>query len=203
MDNVELVKQKISTAAQKAGKTFDDITVVCATKTRDIETVKKIKDWGFHIAGENRVQELTEKYQPIEGISWQIVGQLQTNKVIDRQCKKTGKVMPVLVEVNISEIEGRGGVMYDEAVDFVNLVAEKYKNVKVEGFMTVLPICDSDEERSVFCKKMKTLFDKAQKLCQTCDIKFLSMGMSDDYEVAVENGANMIRLGRCLFGERH
>ena len=103
--------------------------MVCATKTRDIETVKKIKDWGFHIAGENRVQELTEKYQPIEGISWQIVGQLQTNNVkyiadkvdmiqsldreslaaeIDRQCKKTGKVMPVLVEVNISEIEGRG-----------------------------------------------------------------------------------------------
>lgn len=224
MDNVELVKQKISTAAQKAGKAFDDITVVCATKTRDIETVKKIKDWGFHIAGENRVQELTEKYQPIEGISWQIVGQLQTNKVkyiadkvdmiqsldreslaaeIDRQCKKIGKVMPVLVEVNISEIEGRGGVMYDEAVDFANLVAEKYKNMKVEGFMTVLPICDSDEERSVFCKKMKTLFDKAKKLCQTCDIKFLSMGMSDDYEVAVENGANMIRLGRCLFGERH
>ena len=78
---IEQIKQKISTAAQKAGKTFDDIAVVCATKTRDIDTIKKIKDWGFCFAGENRVQELLSKYEKIDGISWQIVGQLQSNKV--------------------------------------------------------------------------------------------------------------------------
>ena len=214
------IKNKISTAAQKAGKTFEDITVVCATKTRDIDTIKKIKDWGFCFAGENRVQELLSKYQPIDGISWQIVGQLQSNKVkyiadkvdmiqsldrqslakeIDRQCGLIGKRMDCLVEVNISGIEGRGGVEPQDTIDFVNQMAQ-YKNVNIKGLMTVLPICDDVED---FCKKMKDLFDKAKQNCPHADMQFLSMGMSDDFEVAIQHGANMIRLGRILFGERN
>ena len=214
------IKNKISTAAQKAGKTFEDITVVCATKTRDIDTIKKIKDWGFCFAGENRVQELLSKYQPIDGISWQIVGQLQSNKVkyiadkvdmiqsldrqslakeIDRQCGLIGKRIDCLVEVNISGIEGRGGVEPQDTIDFVNQMAQ-YKNVNIKGLMTVLPICDDVED---FCKKMKDIFDKAKQNCQHADMQFLSMGMSDDFEVAIQHGANMIRLGRILFGERN
>lgn len=214
------IKNKISTAAQKAGKTFEDITVVCATKTRDIDTIKKIKEWGFCFAGENRVQELLSKYEKIDGISWQIVGQLQSNKVkyiadkvdmiqsldrqslakeIDRQCGAIGKRMDCLVEVNISGIEGRGGVEPCNVIDFVNQMAQ-YKNIKIKGLMTVLPICDDVAD---FCKKMKDLFDKAKQNCPHADMQFLSMGMSDDFEVAIQHGANMIRLGRILFGERN
>ena len=219
---IEQIKQKISTAAQKAGKTFDDIAVVCATKTRDIDTIKKIKDWGFCFAGENRVQELLSKYEKIDGISWQIVGQLQSNKVkyiadkvdmiqsldrqslakeIDRQCESIGKVMDCLVEVNISGIEGRGGVQPQQVISFVNEMSQ-YKNIKIKGLMTVLPICDSDDV-VVYCKQMKDLFEQAKTECKNADMQFLSMGMSDDFEVAIQNGANMIRLGRILFGERN
>ena len=219
---IEQIKQKISTAAKKAGKSFDDITVVCATKTRDIDTIKAIKDWGFCYAGENRVQELLSKYQPIDGISWQIVGQLQSNKVkyiadkvdmiqsldrqslakeIDRQCQPLGKVMDCLVEINVSGIEGRGGVEPQQVINFVNEMAE-YKNIKIKGLMTVLPICDGDEVVA-FCKQMQNLFEQAKAECKNADMQYLSMGMSDDFEVAIENGANMIRLGRILFGERN
>lgn len=219
---IEQIKQKISTAAQKAGKTFDDITVVCATKTRDINTIKSIKDWGFCYAGENRVQELLSKYEKIDGISWQIVGQLQSNKVkyiadkvdmiqsldrqslakeIDRQCSAIGKVMDCLVEVNISGIEGRGGVEPQQVLAFIDEMAQ-YKNLKIKGLMTVLPICDSDEVVQ-YCKQMQSLFDKAKAECKNADMQYLSMGMSDDFEVAIEHGANMIRLGRILFGERN
>ena len=218
----EQIKNKIATAAQKAGKSYDDITVVCATKTRDLETIKKIKDWGFCFAGENRVQELLSKYQQINGISWQIVGQLQSNKVkyiadkvdmiqsldrqslakeIDRQCANIGKVMDCLVEVNISGIEGRGGVEPCNVISFINEMAQ-YKNIKIKGLMTVLPICDKNEV-VVYCKQMKDLFEMAKTQCKNADMQFLSMGMSDDFEVAIENGANMIRLGRILFGERN
>jgi len=219
---INQIKDKISASAQKAGMSYDDVTVVCATKTRDIDTIKKIKDWGFCIAGENRVQELLSKYQPIEGLSWQIVGQLQSNKVkyiidkvdmiqsldrdslakeIDRQCQLNQKTMDCLVEVNVSGIEGRGGVSCVEAIDFINDMS-KYKNIKIKGLMTVLPICDGSQT-ACYCQQMKKLFDEAKEKCPYAQMKYLSMGMSDDFEVAIENGANMIRLGRVIFGERN
>lgn len=223
MQNTREIKDRIAAAAAKCGKSYDDITVVCATKTRDIDTVAGIAEQGFHIAGENRVQELLSKYRPLDGVSWHIVGQLQSNKVkyiadkvdmiqsldrdslaaeIDRQCGAIGKVMDCLAEVNISGIEGRGGVEPSETVNFVNSLA-KYKNIRIKGLMTVLPICGDRAELDGFCKKMKALFDEVKDSCPDADMTYLSMGMSDDFECAVENGANMIRLGRALFGERN
>lgn len=223
MQNANLIKQKITLAAEKSGRKFEDITVVCATKTRDINTIMQIKDYGFKIAGENRVQEFLSKYQPLDGISWQIVGQLQSNKVkyiadkvdmiqsldrlslaneIDRQCKTICKIMDCLVEVNVSGIDGRGGVPPDGAIDFINSLSV-LKNIKVKGLMTVLPICEDKKELTLYCQKMKKLFDEAKEKCNCADMRFLSMGMSDDFECAIENGANMIRLGRILFGERN
>ncbi len=223
MQNAEIVKRKIAAAAEKSGRKFDNITVVCATKTRDIGTVADIKNYGFSIAVENRVQEFLSKYKPIDGISWQIVGQLQSNKVkyiadkvdmiqsldrlsladeIDRQCKAIGKVMDCLAEVNISGIDGRGGVKPSDAIEFINSLSG-HKNLKIKGLMTVLPICQDYKELAAYCKKMKKLFDDAKEKCNCADMVYLSMGMSDDFECAIENGANMIRLGRILFGERN
>lgn len=221
MINVNTVKQKIAEAAAKSGRSYDDITVVCATKTRDINTIAEITKYGFHIAGENRVQELMEKYRPLEGVSWHIVGQLQSNKVkfiidkvdmiqsldrlslaaeLQKQCVAHSRDMDCLVEVNISGIEGRGGVNPNDTVAFIKSLAD-FPSVKVRGLMTVLPICDSKDTLKVYCQKMKDLFDEAKANCG--GITVLSMGMSDDYECAIENGATMVRLGRVLFGERN
>lgn len=222
MQNVEEVKRRIAAAAQKSGRTIDDITVVCATKTRSIEEIASITEHGFSIAGENRVQELLSKYAPLEGVSWHIVGQLQSNKVkyivdkvdmiqsldrlslaqeIDRQCKKVGRTMDCLVEVNISGVEGRGGVHPDETESFLRQLAA-FDSVKVKGLMTVLPICGADEAMP-YCRKMSRLFEDMKEKCDVADMRYLSMGMSDDFECAIENGANMVRLGRILFGERN
>ena len=110
--------------------------------------------------------------------------------------------MDCLAEVNISGIDGRGGVKPSDAIEFINSLSV-YKNLKIKGLMTVLPICQDDKELAAYCKKMKKLFDDAKEKCNCADMVYLSMGMSDDFECAIENGANMIRLGRILFGERN
>ncbi len=220
MTNVETVKKKIAAAAEKSGRHSSDITVVCATKMRDIDTIASITKYGFHIAGENKVQELLLKYRPLEGVSWHIVGQLQSNKVkyiidkvdmvqsldrcslaaeLQKQCAMHNRKMDCLVEVNISGIEGRGGVEPQETAAFIRSL-EELDRISIKGLMTVLPICQSRDKLSAYCEKMKDLFDDIKS--RFGGISTLSMGMSDDYECAIENGATMIRLGRALFGER-
>ena len=222
MKEIEKIKEKISASAKKVDKKFEDITVVCATKMQSISTVKSILEHGFSVVGENRVQELLSKYEPIKGVEWHFIGQLQSNKVkqivkmvslihsvdrlnlaqiIDQECKKISKIMPVLVEVNISEISGRGGVRTENIFSIIDEIS-KLKNVKVLGLMTILPISNDKKLLTDCCIKMKELFFEAKQKCKNAEMKFLSMGMSDDYEIAIENGANMIRLGRALFGER-
>ena len=224
MKNVEQIKEKIAKSAEKSGRKYNDITVVCATKTRDIDTVEGILRHGFCAAGENRVQELLSKFRAVEGLEWQFIGQLQTNKVkfivdkvsliqsadrlslvreIDKECAKIGKVMPVLAEADFARTEGRGGVAADGAlIDFVNEISA-FKNVKVCGLMTILPVKEDRQLLANYCKEMNALFERAKAECPEAEMRYLSMGMSDDFEVAIENGANMIRLGRILFGGRN
>ena len=221
MVNVETVKNKIAAAAEKSGRRYDDITVVCATKTTAIHTIARITQYGFHIGGENKVQELLSKYRPLEGVSWHIIGQLQSNKVkyiidkvdmvqsldrlslaaeLQKQCAARGRSIDCLVEVNISGIEGRGGVEPRGTAEFIKSL-EEFDRISVKGLMTVLPVCQSKESLVPYCVKMKDLFDDIRS--RFGGISVLSMGMSDDYECAIENGATMVRLGRALFGERN
>lgn len=192
---------------------------MAATKCRSIELVRECPAHGIFAAGENRVQELLSKYQPVEGLEWQFIGQLQTNKVkyildkvsliqsldrvsladkLEEECAKRGLTMPVLVEVKHGEELTRDGVSPDGLMAFAEYVRGK-KHLTLNGLMTVMPL--GSEKSAFLYKKTYKLFEKLRENFGS-DIKWLSMGMSVDYLTAIENGSNMIRPGRALFGER-
>ena len=199
-------------------KVVADVVLVGATKTRSIEIVENAVRAGLTVAGENRVQELLSKYKVIEGLSWHFIGALQTNKVkyivdkvdmihsldrielateINKRCKKIGKIMPVLVEVNIGGELSKTGVKPEDLFEFVEQI-KSFPNIRIEGLMSVLPKFADDGLYS----RMAVLFDELKQKFPELPIRWLSMGMSNDFEKALNHGANMIRLGSMLFGER-
>ena len=200
------------------------VEIVPATKTRDASTINSLISADIYIAGENRVQELLSKYNEVDTrIKWHFIGRLQTNKVkyiidkvdlihsvdrielvkeIDRQASKIGKVQDILVQINSGMEESKGGISFDEAYDFVNLIASDYPNVRVCGLMGVMPIEDEEVLAGYYSKLYDTYACIKNANIQNTNIKWLPAGMSDDYKIALKYGANMIRPGRILFGDR-
>ena len=197
-------------------KIGQQVTIVCATKTRSCEIINSLPSYSLNIAGENRVQELLEKYDKIyKNIEIRIIGQLQTNKVkyiidkvamiesvdrvsladeIDKQAKKHGLKMKVLVEVNAGEEENKGGVLLADLKNILSYVKNK-ENLELCGIMSVFPI---GAEESLY-EKVKQAYDEYK---QEYNLSILSMGMSNDYITAVKHGATEVRLGSALFGAR-
>jgi len=199
------------------------VAIVAATKGRTIGEIEEAVKAGIEIAGENYVQEAVSKYKKIEGLKWHIIGHLQRNKAkdaikmsdciqsvdslrlakeIDQQCAKISKIMPVFIEVNIGNEESKSGANPDEILDLTHQVAE-LPNLRIEGMMTMEPFFENPEEARPYLNRMKQLFDevKSHNIPNT-DIKILSMGMSNSYQVAIEEGSNMVRIGTKLFGPR-
>lgn len=221
IENYKNAMSRLETALEESGKGMKDVLVIGASKTMPLERILFVRDnTDVKIFGENRVQELLEKYTP--DVRWHFIGQLQTNKVkyiidkvelihsvdrlsllqeIDRQAKKHGKVQDILIEVNIGGEEKKGGVAPAEVIDFAKEV-DKYPSVRLKGLMSVLPNVEK-EALNAFYLQLSKLYDtlKQTKL-DNADIRYLSAGMSNDYDVAVKYGANIVRLGRALFGER-
>ncbi|MEA2081302.1 MAG: YggS family pyridoxal phosphate-dependent enzyme [Elusimicrobiota bacterium] len=200
------------------------VTLVAAAKTRSAPEISEAAAAGVRIMGENYVQDLLRVYDSVkEPVLWHFIGHLQRNKVrqivdkidmietldsvrlakeIDKRCSAIGKVMPVLVEVNIAEEDAKTGVSFDEAFDFVKTL-RVYKNIRVEGFMTMGPRTASGEKMRPYFKRMKQLFEKIKKQkLEGVDMKYLSMGMTSSYIAAAEEGANLVRIGTKIFGER-
>lgn len=199
------------------------VAVVAATKQRTIEEIEEAVRAGIEIVGENYVQEAISKYKKIKGLKWHIIGHLQRNKVkdaikifdciqsvdsvrlakeIDQQCAKLSKIMPIFIEVNIGGEENKYGTNPDEVPDLIYQIAE-LPNLRVEGMMTMEPYFENPEDARPYLRRMKQLFDEV-KSCNipNTDIKILSMGMSNSYQVAIEEGSNMVRIGTRLFGPR-
>lgn len=221
IENYKNAMSRLETALEESGRSMKDVLVIGASKTMPLERILFVRDnTDVKIFGENRVQELLEKYTP--DVRWHFIGQLQTNKVkyiidkvelihsvdrlsllqeIDRQAKKHGKVQDILIEVNIGGEEKKGGVAPAEVIDFAKEV-DKYSSVRLKGLMSVLPNVEK-EALNAFYLQLSKLYDtlKQTKL-DNADIRYLSAGMSNDYDVAVKYGANIVRLGRALFGER-
>lgn len=221
IENYKNAMSRLETALEESGRSIKDVLVIGASKTMPLERILFVRDnTDVKIFGENRVQELLEKYTP--DVRWHFIGQLQTNKVkyivdkvelihsvdrlsllqeIDRQAKKHGKVQDILIEVNIGGEEKKGGVAPAEVIDFAKEV-DKYPSVRLKGLMSVLPNVEK-EALNAFYLQLSKLYDtlKQTKL-NNADIRYLSAGMSNDYDVAVKYGANIVRLGRALFGER-
>ena len=190
------------------------VELVLATKTQPKEILNEVhKKYPNLVFGENRVQELLEKYDP--SFTWHLIGQLQSNKVkyiidkvdlihsldrksllkeIDSRAREINKVQKCLIEINLTSDTSRGGIQEKDLDQFIK-ECESYPNVKIEGLMTVMPIGLTEEEIS---KKMKNLHE----IFMSNKFKILSMGMSEDFKIALESGSNMVRLGRAIFGER-
>ncbi len=224
--NYKLINERIAEAALKSGRKREDITFLAATKTVDADTINHAISLGLDHIGENKVQELLAKYDDydLSKCSLQFIGHLQSNKVrqivdkvdliqsvdsvklaneISKQSLKINKTMDVLVEVNIGREENKSGVMPEMLEDLLYQIAEM-DGISVKGLMAIPPICDTSQKISKFFHNMNNLFiDISQKKIDNISMTILSMGMSADYYEAILEGANMIRVGSSLFGERN
>lgn len=223
-DNIKAVNERIAKAAAKSGRTRDDILLVAATKMQSVEKLLEARDCGLKVFGENKVQELVEKYPHISGVSWHFIGHLQKNKVkyiidkvdmihsvdsldlaqeINKRASKIGKVMPVLIQINIGREQSKSGIMEEQLDELCGELC-KLENIKVQGLMAIPPAEKVTGEARGYFKQMKNLFNKVSAgNYKGFDIKYLSMGMTGDFEEAIEEGANIIRVGTGIFGKRN
>jgi pyridoxal phosphate enzyme (YggS family) len=199
-----------------------EVNLVAATKGRSAEEIKEAISSGITAVGENYVQEAQEKFKIIgNSVKWHLLGHLQKNKVklavsifdmietldsldlakaLDRECKKNNKILPVLIEVNSAGELQKSGVLPEAVYDFAREVL-KLDNLKLMGLMTMGPLVDEPEAIRPFFKKTKEIFDKIRRIYpENTDLKYLSMGMSGSYKVAIEEGANIVRIGTAIFG---
>lgn len=225
-ENVKLVKENIAAAAMRCGRDPKEIRLVAATKMNDASRVREAIAAGVDICGENRVQELTEKLAQgaYDGCPLHFIGHLQKNKVknivgkvelihsvdsvslaqeINRRAAALGLTQDILLEVNIGAEENKSGFAPEELANALDEIAQ-FSSVRVLGLMAIPPICEISENNRVYFKRMKQLFiDIGQKKYDNVTMLHLSMGMSADYEVAVEEGANLVRVGTGIFGARN
>lgn len=221
-ENIEKVRQNIKTACERSGRNYEDVTILGVTKTVGVDDIMCAVNEGICDLGENRVQEFMEKYGKIPNVKWHIIGHLQTNKVkyiigktklihsvdtlklaeeIERLSKKQNVATDILLEVNISGEKSKSGMSEDEILPMLEKI-EEFSSVKVRGFMTMAPkFASEDEIRQIFRKLYKIFVDISRKKYNNISMDYLSMGMSSDYTVAVEEGANIVRIGSKIFKE--
>jgi pyridoxal phosphate enzyme (YggS family) len=223
-DNVRKIKQKIREVCLKTGRNPEDVTIVAVTKTVPVERIIEVVKAGIYDIGENKVQELLEKRKSIDNVRWHFVGHLQTNKVkyivdfvhlihsvdsfklaleIDKRASRINRVVDVLIEVNTSGELTKYGVKPEEALNLVRQISENCEYVRVKGLMTVAAYLPNPEDVRPMFRTLRELRDEISKFnLRNVEMRHLSMGMSNDYEVAVEEGATIVRIGTAIFGPR-
>lgn len=224
-ENLDIIKNNVLNACAKVGR-VNDVILLGASKMNDSERINYAISQGLAYIGENKVQELLEKYDSLDkdNVTIHFIGHLQSNKVkyiidkvdmiqsldslslakeIDKQAKKHGIVMKVLVEINAGMEASKSGIPIEETEEFIRQVSE-FENIRVMGLMAIPPIMtDEDAQRKIFQKIYKNYVDISTKNIHNVSMMYLSLGMSDDYVLAVEEGANLIRVGSALFGHRN
>ena len=222
-ENLTNVQNRIAEAEKKAGR-VGKTTLIAVSKTKPVGMIREAYDAGIRDFGENRVQEIVEKYPVLPNdIRWHLIGHLQTNKVkyiidkvamihsvdslrlaeeISRQAVKHNVTMDILIEVNVAGEESKFGVSVNDAPGLCVQIS-RLDNIRVRGLMTVAPIVEDEEQnRAVFCALRQLLVDIQAKNIDNVNMDCLSMGMSGDYYVAVEEGATFVRVGTSIFGNR-
>lgn len=222
--NILAIQDKIKKACEKSGRNVDEVFLLPVSKTIDVKFIEEVKNLGFESFGENKVQEILSKYEYFNGdIKFHMIGALQTNKVkyiidkvelihsldrisllekLDSEAKKRNIVVDCLIEVNIGKEVNKAGIFEEDLFDFLELVSKK-ENIRVKGLMAIVPFEEKKEDTRKYFKKMKYLFDKISTFgYHNVDMKILSMGMSGDFEIAIEEGSTLVRVGSAIFGER-
>ena len=224
-DNIASIKQNIKEIEEKCHRE-DEVNLMAVTKTVDVDKVLEAIDAGITDIGENKPQELSRKYEIIgDKVRYHLIGTLQTNKVkyiidkaymihsldrislceeIQKRAEKIDKVIKCLVQVNISKEESKHGLEEEQVVDFIKQVSKDYKNIHIQGLMTMAPFVDDEKEiRKVFSKLKKLSVEISNLNLPNVEMDTLSMGISHDYKIAIEEGATIIRVGTSIFGQRN
>lgn len=222
--NINLVKNKIS-EAKKNSVYNQEVNLIAVTKTVESDIMNEALNYGIENIGENKVQEIQRKYDQInKAVKWHLIGTLQTNKVkyiadkvymihsvdrmdlakeIDKQAKKYDRVIECLIQVKLSEEDTKHGVEPDEVLELIKQISKEFKNIKVCGLMGMAPYKENNEETRKYFKELKRIFDQIRSLeIENVTMRDLSMGMSNDFEIAIEEGATLVRVGTSIFGER-
>lgn len=223
-ENLITVEEKIRKACERSGRNRDEVTLIAVSKTKPVEMIREAMDSHIVTFGENKVQELLEKQvQILEPLDWHLIGHLQRNKVrqivgrvkrihsvdslrlakqIQADFEKRGELAHILIEVNMAKEESKFGLMPEETEDVIREIAG-FPNIKIHGLMTIAPFVENSEENRIHFRNLhKLLVDINHKNIDNVNMDELSMGMTGDYEVAIEEGATYVRVGTGIFGDR-
>lgn len=223
-ENLIEIQENIKKACERAGRLEEEVTLIAVSKTKPLSMIEEAYDAGMREFGENKPQEMRDKAKQLEApVHWHMIGSLQTNKIkyvvgtacmihsvdslglaaaIEKEAAKKELVVDVLLEVNVAEEESKHGFSVEEVFPAVQEMA-KFPHLRIRGLMTVAPYTEYAEENRIYFRKMKELLvDINAKNIDNVFMDSLSMGMSSDYEVAIEEGATMVRIGTGIFGER-
>lgn len=223
-ENIGYVNSLKNEAALRSGRKGEDVLLVAVTKLHDVDEINEAIDCGITDIGENKVQEIMNKYDRVKPVRWHLIGHLQTNKVkyiidkvsmihsvdslklaeeIDKRAAQHNLTMDILIQVNSAMEESKFGITTDETGQLIKDILAYCPNVRIRGLMCIAPYEDNPEDAKVYFDQVKALYDEYALLDHpNLDFKYLSMGMSNDFEVAIEAGSNLIRVGTMIFGAR-
>ena len=222
--NLKKINDQIKTAAESCGRSAYDFLLVAESTTRTPEEINTAIDAGVTDIGENKVQEIMDKYDDIKPVRWHMIGHLQTNKVkyiidkvsmihsvdsyklaaeINRRAAGKGITMDILIQVNSAQEDSKFGITTDETEGLIKEILDNCENVRIRGLMCIAPYADDPEDIKIYFDQVKEQYDRFGRIEHPrLDFKYLSMGMSHDFQVAIEAGSNLVRVGSAIFGER-
>ena len=225
-ENLESIRSNIKEYSDNINISSEDIRLIAVTKTVDVDKILEAIECGIKDVGENKPQELARKYDIIgDKVKWHLIGTLQTNKVkyiidkvdmihsldreslceeIQKKAEKIDRIIDCLVQVNISKEDSKHGLYEENVIDFIKNVSDKYKNINIKGLMTIAPFTNNEDEVRYVFRSLKNLSLDIDKLnIPNVSMNYLSMGMSNDYKIAIEEGSNIVRVGTSIFGKRN
>lgn len=223
-ENINAINEKKAKAAASAGKKAEDVLLVAVSKTKTPQEINEAIDAGITDIGENKVQEVVDKFDEVKPVRWHLIGHLQTNKVkyiidkvcmihsvdsmklakeIDKRAQQHGLTMDILIQVNAAQEESKFGITTDETRQLILDILNQCPNIRIRGLMHIAPFAENPEDVRVYFRQVKELYDQCSAIDHPhLDFRYLSMGMSHDFEVAIEEGSNLIRVGTSIFGQR-
>ncbi len=224
-DNIDWIQEKIGNVSAQFGDPELAVLLVAVTKTRSTEEINLAIEAGITDIGENKVQEILDKYDNVKPVKWHMIGHLQTNKVkyiidkvemihsvdtfklaeeINKRAAQSGIKMDILIQINAAKEESKFGISAEESENLIREILINCPNIKIRGLMTIAPFEDDPEKTRQFFRQVRILYDHFSIIDDTnLEFRYLSMGMSNDYEVAIAEGANLVRIGSAIFGNRN
>ena len=216
-DNIAHINKLKDEAALRSGRKADEVLLIAVTKLHSADEINEAIDAGITDIGENKVQEILDKYDRVKSVRWHLIGHLQTNKVkyiidkvdlihsvdsmrlaqeIEKRASAAEKIMDILIQVNSAEEESKFGIGVDEAETLIKEIKDTCPHINIKGLMCIAPLEEDPEEARPFFRAVKEIFDRHK------EFSVLSMGMSNDFQVAIEEGSTAIRVGTAIFGNR-